>query len=337
MHSPPIGPGCPPPGVPWFKARGSAAVSLPIVIQRVDAPNTLHLNRTAALTASAASFEYVFVAAGTETVAATFYFGNINATVWVDDLSVEESDPARANAPTIAAGGIQNGASYQPGVVPGSWLAIKGANLSPVAQDTWDKFIVNGKLPTSLDGVSVKVGSQQAFVYFISPGQTNVLAPDVPPGPALISVTTPAGTSNLAAATVTAQAPAFFLWPGNQAVATRQDGSFAVKDGTFPGAPTIAARPGDILILWGTGFGATTPPVASGIQVPPGTYNCAKVTVKIGSADAQDFGCALSPGSAGLYQVAIQVPAALADGDYALKTTIGGTTSPDGVTLSVKK
>jgi hypothetical protein len=31
------------------------------------------------------------------------------------------------------------------------------------------------------------------------------------------------------------------------------------------------------------------------------------------------------------------VPASLADGDYALKATVSGVTSPDGVTLSVKK
>ena len=61
------------------------------------------------------------------------------------------------------------------------------------------------------------------------------------------------------------------------------------------------------------------------------------MTVKIGTADAQVFGAALSPGFAGLYQVAIQVPASMADGDYALKATVSGASSPDGVTLSVKK
>jgi hypothetical protein len=35
--------------------------------------------------------------------------------------------------------------------------------------------------------------------------------------------------------------------------------------------------------------------------------------------------------------VAIQVAAALADGDYPIKATVSGTSSPDGVSLSVKK
>ena len=161
------------------------------------------------------------------------------------------------------------------------------------------------------------MAGKPAYVYFISPGQINVQAPDVGAGPVPVTVTTPSGTSAAVTATVAAQAPAFFLWPGSQAVATLQTASSAVKNGTFAGSTTVAAKPGDVLILWGTGFGPTTPPVAAGIQVPSDTFhNASAVTVKIGDADAQVFGAALAPGFAGLYQVAIQVPASMADGDY---------------------
>lgn len=244
---------------------------------------------------------------------------------------------AGGTAPAISADGVVNGASFQPGIVPGSWLTIKGTNLASQT-DTWEKAIVGGKLPTTLDGVSVNVGSKPAFVYFISPGQINVQAPDVGTGPVPVTVTNASGTSAAVTATVVQAAPAFFLWPGNQSVATFQNGSLAVKNGTFAGATTVAAKPGDVVILWGTGFGPTTPPVDAGIQVPSDKlYNASPVTIKIGSADAQVFGAALSPGFAGLYQVAIQVPATLADGDYALKATVSGVSSPDGVVLSVKK
>jgi uncharacterized protein (TIGR03437 family) len=247
-------------------------------------------------------------------------------------------DSVTLSSPSIDAGGVQNGASFQPGIVPGSWLTIKGSNLSAVT-DTWDNAIVNGNLPTTLDGVSVSVGSKQAYVYFISPGQINVQAPDVGTGPVPVTVTTAGGTSVAVTADVVSQSPAFFLWPASQAVSTRNsDASFAVKAGTFPGATTAAAKPGDVLILWGTGFGPTNPPVVSGIQVPGDkVYNANPVSIKIGTADATVFGAALSPGFAGLYQVAIQVPASMADGDYALKATVNGATSPDGVILSVKK
>jgi uncharacterized protein (TIGR03437 family) len=245
---------------------------------------------------------------------------------------------AAGTAPSIDAGGVVSGASFVSGIVPGSWLTIKGSNLSPVT-DTWEKAIVNGNLPTALDGVSVSVGGKPAYVYFISSGQINVQAPDVGTGPVPVTVTTPSGTSAAVTATVAAQAPAFFLWPGSQAVATRNsDASLAVKAGTFAGATTVAAKPGDVLILWGTGFGPTTPTVASGIQVPGDKiYNASPVSIKLGTTDAQVFGAALSPGFAGLYQIAIQVPATMADGDYPIKATVSGVSSPDGVTLSVKK
>jgi len=250
------------------------------------------------------------------------------------DIALTDS----ASLPTVDPAGVVNGASFQPGIVPGSWLTIKGSNLSPVAQDTWVNGIVNGKLPTSLDGVTVNVGSAQAFVEFVSPGQINVVAPDVGTGPVPVTVTTAGGTSVAVTANVVAQSPAFFLWPNNQAIATRQDNSFAVKDGTFPGTTTVAAKPGDVLILWGTGFGPTSPPLATGTLVPTDKiYNTSPVSVKIGTADASVFGAALSPGFAGLYQVAIQVPAGMADGDYPITATVSGVTSPDGVVLSVKK
>jgi len=244
---------------------------------------------------------------------------------------------AGGSTPTISANGVVNGASFAPGIVPGSWLTIQGTNLASVT-DTWANAIVNGKLPTTLDGVSVNVGSAQAYVYYISPTQINVQAPNVGLGPVPVTVTNSNGTSPAATATVVQQAPAFFLWPNSQAVATRQDASLAVKNGTFAGATTVAAKPGDVLILWGTGFGPTTPPVSAGIQVPSDKqYNCSPVTIGLGSASPQVFGCALSPGFAGLYQVAIQVPSTMADGDYPIKATVNGTSSPDGVILSVKK
>ncbi len=120
---------------------------------------------------------------------------------------------AGGTAPAIAANGVVNGASFQPGIVPDSWLTIQGSNLSSVT-DTWEKAIVNGKLPTTLDGVSVNVGSKPAFVYYISPGQINVQAPDVGMGPVPVTVTNANGTSTALTATVVQQAPAFFLLAG---------------------------------------------------------------------------------------------------------------------------
>jgi uncharacterized protein (TIGR03437 family) len=133
--------------------------------------------------------------------------------------------------------------------------------------------------------------------------------------------------------------PAFFTWPGSQAVATRQDFSWAVKNGTFAGTTTVSAKPGDVIILWGTGFGPTSPVTPVGVQVPADrTYSTLTVPrVTINSLQATVYGAALAPGFAGLYQVAIQVPASLVDGDYPVVANIGGVQSPSGVTLSVRR
>jgi uncharacterized protein (TIGR03437 family) len=252
--------------------------------------------------------------------------------IWKISLSGSTTPPA----PAISADGIVNGASFQPGVPANSWVTIKGTNLS-ARTDDWSNAIVNGALPTSLDGVSVTMQGKPAYVYFISPGQLNVLAPDLPAGPVSVTVTTAGGTSAVSATTANAYGPAFFTWPSSQVVATRQDYSYAVKAGTFAGATTVPAKPGDVIILWATGLGPTVPAAPAGVSVPAsGGYPTATApTVTINNSPVTVYGAALAPGSAGLYQIAIQVPSLLADGDWPIQATIGNAASPAGTILSV--
>jgi uncharacterized protein (TIGR03437 family) len=266
-------------------------------------------------------------------------FGNLyiyggNRVYKVSGLSGGTAPPA--GAPAISANGVVNGASFQPGVAANSWVTIQGTNLA-AQMDDWSHSIVNGALPTSLDGVSVTMGGKPAYIYFISPGQLNVLAPDVPAGPISVTVTTAAGASTAFSTTANAYGPAFFLWPGSQVVATRQDFSYAAKAGTFAGSTTVPAKPGDVIILWATGFGPTMPPAPSGVSVPAsGGFSTASApTVTINNTPAIVYGAALAPGSAGLYQIAIQVPTTLADGDWQIQATIGSVASPAGNILSV--
>jgi uncharacterized protein (TIGR03437 family) len=250
------------------------------------------------------------------------------------DLVVAPQSQAAASPPAIAS--VVNAAGFQPGLVANSWVTIQGTNLA-LQTDDWSHSIVNGALPTSLDGVSVTMGGKPAYVYYISPGQLNVLAPNLPAGPATVTVTAPGGTSSSFTTTASLYGPAFFLWPGSQVVATRQDYSYAAKAGTFAGVTTVAAKPGDVLILWATGFGPTMPAAPSGVSAPAsGGYSTASApTVTINNTPAVVYGAALAPGSAGLYQIAIQVPTTLADGDWPIQATIGGTLSPTGIVLSV--
>jgi uncharacterized protein (TIGR03437 family) len=184
----------------------------------------------------------------------------------------------------------------------------------------------------------VTIGGRAAYIYYVSPTQINLIAPDVPAGPAPVIVANTAGASQAFSATATRTGPAFFPWPNNQVVATRQDFSLAARNGTL-GAPTVAAKPGEVLILWGAGFGPTTPAAPTGIRLPSDrSYSTSTTpTVTINNVPATVYGAALAPGFAGLYQVAIEVPASIDDGDWPLVATIGGVSSPSGAILSVRR
>ena len=172
---------------------------------------------------------------------------------------------------------------------------------------------------------------------YILDQQTNRLRKVNPAG---IITTIGGGTSAAVTVQVNSFGPAFFGWPNNQVVATRQDFSFAVKNGTFAGTTMTPAKPGETIIFWGTGFGSTIPAAPPGIATPSGptTYNTAtKPIVEIDSVAATVDGAALAPGLAGLYQVAIQVPTTLADGDWPVVATIGGVSSPSAMVLTVQQ
>ena len=71
------------------------------------------------------------------------------------------------------------------------------------------------------------------------------------------------------------------------------------------------------------------------LRAGSGGYSTASApTVTVNNTPAIVYGAALAPGSAGLYQIAIQVPTTLADGDWPIQASIGGVTSPTGIILS---
>jgi uncharacterized protein (TIGR03437 family) len=132
-----------------------------------------------------------------------------------------------------------------------------------------------------------------------------------------------------------AVAPAFFMYGATKfAVTSRLPGFALVGDpSAVPG--TVAARPGDTLVLWGTGFGATRPPVAAGIAVSGAPAAATTPTVTVGGVAAQVIGAALSSGSAGLYQVTIQLPLNVPTGVVTVQASAGGVLTPAGVAIFV--
>ena len=223
--------------------------------------------------------------------------------------------------------GISNAASGRPGVFSGSYVSVYGTNFTSGSTD-WSSSIRNGVLPTVIDGVTVMMGGKPAYISALTPGQINVLAPDVGPGDIDVTVVTPTSQSAPFRVITEPTGPAFLEWPGHQPVATHLDYTLAISGGTFSGIKTAAARPGEVVVLWGTGFGPTNPPVPPG-QTPgqnAGAPTQSAVAINIDGAPVTVLSSAISS-FPGLYQVAIRVPE-IGDGSYSLTASADGRTSP---------
>jgi len=224
---------------------------------------------------------------------------------------------------------VVNAASYRPGVSPHAWVAIFGRNLAPIAAPgrTWrEAEIVDGKLPTALDGVSVRIAGQAAPIYFVGPDQLNVLTPeDLSPGIVSVEVTTPAGAARVLAV-LTEFAPALF---SENDASGRSCPAAVHADGTR--LTSRAARPGDMILFFGTGFGPTSPARRAGELAEPAPLSTV-FTVWIGGREAGVlYGGLVGPG---LYQFNVQVPE-LPEGYHVVTVTIAGSQTQREVYLPV--
>jgi len=245
------------------------------------------------------------------------------------------SPPKKATINAVA-----NGADFQPVISPASWFSITGSDLASTTR-TWNNTdFVNAGLPAQLDGVSVLVDGKPSFVSYISPTQINAQVPDDSvSGQRLVQVINNGVASDMFTAQLQEYSPALFTWPGNYAVATHTDFTLAAKPDEFPALQTVPAKPGEVIILWGTGYGPTNPAVPAGQLVPGDQVHTLTTvpTVTLSAKATEYLGGALAPHSAGLYQLAVRVPADAPDGDWPVVIKIGGVSSPAGVLLTVKK
>jgi uncharacterized protein (TIGR03437 family) len=238
---------------------------------------------------------------------------------------------AQTPLPVISQSGVVNAASFASGIAAGSWVAIRGTNLAPTTR-VWAQADFQGdRLPMSLDGVSVTVNGRSAPVYFISPEQLNVLSPaDDSTGPVSVMVKTSAGESAPVSATLARFAPALFPFePQNRrfAAAVSLDGTYVAPSGLFGNAATSRpARPGELIQLFGTGFGPTDPSVPVDRIFSGAAPLSTRVDVAIGGAAATVQFAGTS--SNGLNQFNVTVPQSLSAGEHDVVLTIGGVSTP---------
>lgn len=237
-------------------------------------------------------------------------------------------------APAVTTAQVLNGASFLTGIAPNTWVSIKAENLASTTRGWEDQDFVNGALPTALDGVSVWFNGTPAYIGYVSPGQINLLVPaSTPTGAVQVQV----GNNGLSSAMVTVQvqavAPAFFAPDGKNIAATHADGTLLGPAATTPVVMT-PAKPGETIVLYGTGFGETNPAIPDGMVVTTAAQALTWPTVTIGGTSATVTYTGLV--AAGEYQINVVVPAGTPDGDAAVVALLGTATSQSGAVIAVQ-
>jgi uncharacterized protein (TIGR03437 family) len=283
------------------------------------------------------SFEFDWTPPATNAGSVTFFVagnaanGNGATTGDLIYTSSAELTPAIPSSPSVAAGAVLSAGTYAAGPVsPDSWVSIYGTNLAVPTRAWTAADFRNGAMPSSLDGVSVMVNlfgaPRLAYVGYVSPTQVNFLLPsDIVPTATTVQVRNPSGISTAVPLTVQANAGQLFTVDGKAVLGTKASGSLLGK-----------AAPGETIVIYGTGLGATNPALIQG-QVPAEAAPLTTLPrVTIGGAAATVVAAGVVPGSAGVYQITVQVPVDAANGDLPVIVQIG-TASSAAATLTVQK
>jgi uncharacterized protein (TIGR03437 family) len=130
-------------------------------------------------------------------------------------------------------------------------------------------------------------------------------------------------------------APPSFKIDGIQyPVAIFTDGAYALPTGAISGVTSRPAKPGDILTLYGVGFGPVTPTIPAGQVVQQLNMLSLPFEISIGGVPATPAYDGLAPNYTGLYQFDVTVPSA-ASGNAALTFTLGGTPGTQTLYIAV--
>ncbi len=139
-----------------------------------------------------------------------------------------------------------------------------------------------------------------------------------------------------------ASSPEFFYWAHDatgKAPVVATDGltNANVGDPVRLGVGFSPAYPGEIVVIYTTGLGLTTPSVPSG-ALAPGAAQVTGLSVTLDNSPLDPSAiqyAGVVPGSAGLYQLNLALPSTVSPGDHPITMTINGSTSPASAYLTV--
>jgi len=254
-----------------------------------------------------------------------YFFGGSTSAGLTNELWM--LGPGFLGVPSVTQDGVVNAFSGEGGVIaPGEVVSIFGAGLGPVTGVALQFDPQTGQLPASGPGVTVTLNGIPAPLFYVQSEQVNLQVPYELDGAseASLSVTVNGQSSTPKTLPVRPVRPGLFprIW--------NQDGSV-----NSPGNP---AAPGDVIVLYATGQGVTSPPSRTGAY-PSGVYPdpAAPAVLRIGGVEAEIQFRGQAPGTAGVMQVNAKVPEAVARGPAVpVVLTIGAVDSQAGLSVAIR-
>jgi uncharacterized protein (TIGR03437 family) len=229
-------------------------------------------------------------------------------------------------------------------LTPGGIFSIFGANFTPVGvtHTLQSSDLTGNTMPTNLAQTCVQIGGIAAPLYYVSPNQINAQMTAAPSlGSVQVTVIANCGTVGQESSPpfnveAVSSAPEFLFFKNTSVAAVEvASGAFVGTPGLVAGSTFVAAKPGDVLSIYGVGFGATSPSVLPGILAANAASTAGTAVVTIGGVTAPVLYAGLTPGFAGLYQVNLTVPAGVPSGNQPVAIQVNGGASPPGAYLTI--
>ncbi len=242
----------------------------------------------------------------------------------------------QASPPVISADGLTNGASYaKNAVAPGEIVVLFGATFGP-ASLALSQAGADGRIPSQLSDARLLFDGVPAPMLYARVGQTAAVVPFAVGNQAATKVEYEykGVRSNAVTMNVVRTMPGLFTLDSSG------QGAGAILDASFrPISQINPARIGDVILLYGTGGGLTTPVSMDG-EIPvvaPFPLVAAAVSAKIGGVDCPvQYSGGASGLVAGVIQVNVQLARGIASGEQPIALKIGDATSQSGVTVWVQ-
>ena len=267
--------------------------------------------------------------------------------VYTASVRISSAGCNLTGTPVIRSGsGIVDAAAFRDSISSNALITLFGSGFALTGAAGYKAVrgdLTDGKLPLDLACVAVEIGGRRVPVFYVQGDQINAQAPALDNvSSAQVRIILNPGTPNeirsdLATVRVQPFSPALFTLNGKSIAALNgsNNNRILADPSVVPGG--VPAKPGDVVVLYGTGFGATNPAYQTGeFATGPATLRT-PVTIMIGGVTADVLYQGLSPDAPGFYQFNVRVPAAVPDGDAAVVMQIGSIQTQSGATIPIKR